>query len=153
MSGNIESLEEQYFKVIEGLTEFDDIKKALPEDDYVNFFSLMEGIIERIDNSVKELEKEIAIEQDKEMLLEYKLEIELFGLKKELCLQKLKKANNDVEIEKRSLVNPKKHIIFAKRSGDGTYLEKDLRNMSPEYYDRVRETLADLENGTAKIKA
>ena len=82
MSGNIESLEEQYFKVIEGLTEFDDIKKALPEDDYVNFFSLMEGIIERIDNSVKELEKEIAIEQDKEMLLEYKLEIELFGLKK-----------------------------------------------------------------------
>lgn len=153
MDDNISNLEKQYFKVIEELTEADDILDSLPNDDYINFFPLMEGIIAKIDSSVRELEREITIEEDKEMLLEYKLEIELFKIKKELCLKKLKKANESLNIENVATVTPQKNIIFAKRSNLSTYLEKDIKNISPEYYDKVKETLEDLENGTAKIKA
>lgn len=52
-NNNIEMLRQQYFKAILYLQNEEEIKEALPIPEYTNFFPILKGLIELIDNEIK----------------------------------------------------------------------------------------------------
>lgn len=151
---NIEMLRQQYFKAILYLQNEEEIKEALPIPEYTNFFPILKGLIELIDNEIKTNELMLKDNEKGSEMYEYiKDDIKLLKFKRGLCIQLLLKAQNKIEIEESSKKTPVKNLIFATTTHGNIYLEKDIKNMDEEFYERIEKSLSSLEAGdTIDIK-
>ena len=102
----------------------------------------MEGLILKLASECKEFQQ-LGDEAD---ILE-----EVANLKKKIaiCHQRVEQVKNQVKEDSLESQNshPKRHLIFAKTTFGNTYLERDLRDIPLEYYDKVLSTLDTLESG------
>lgn len=151
---SIELLRQQYFQSIIYLQEKKEILDALPNSTYINFFPIVKGLIELIDKEIKNEEKLLATEEKEDEIHEYiKEEIENLNFKKDICNQLLLEAKEKIEIEESAKEVSRKNLIFATTTSGNIYLEKDVKNMNPEFYDRIGDSLRLLELGdTNNIK-
>ncbi len=138
----LEKLRNSYFEAISLLQNEEDILNSLPNPEYQSFFPLMEGLIVKLISECKEFQQ-LGDEAD---VLE-----EVANLKKKIaiCQQRVEQVKNQVKedsLESQSS-HPKRHLIFAKTTFGSTYLERDLRDIPKEYYDKVLSTLDTLESG------
>lgn len=138
----LEKLRNSYFEAIVLLQNEEDILDSLPSPEYQSFFPLMEGLISKQVSECKEFQQ-LGDEAD---ILE-----EVANLKKKIaiCHQRVEQVKNQVKEDSLESQNshPKRHLIFAKTTFGNTYLERDLRDIPLEYYDKVLSTLDTLESG------
>ena len=139
----LEKMRDSYYESIILLQEEKDIKEALPKPEYQNFFALMDGLISKLINEYEEFK---SLEDKDEEILE---EIESLNRKINICKNLLIKVKNEISSEtlEKQATYSKRHLIFAKTSSGTTFLEKDLKNIPFEYYDKVLSALDTLENG------
>lgn len=140
------SLRDAYFEGIDRLTEISLIKQELPNKEYIYYFDLMEYIIKKLEENLEFFlsERESAT-TDIEQIDE---EIELLNLKLDYCRKDLSLAKEISEEEEKSeLSTGRKHLIFAKRTFGGTFLENDLKNIEKENYGEVIALLEQIESG------
>lgn len=143
----IEELRTQYYNAIEKLQNKEDIINALPKTDYKNFFDLIKGIINKIDESINEIEQMITQEKDQETLQYMREEIEICEFKKRVCNELYNNAKTTEKIEELSIKIEKKHLIFAKTNSENIYIEKDLKEIPKEEYSDVIKCIERLETG------
>lgn len=154
MEDNIAKLREQYFQAIGELQDQNDIINALPKVDYVNFFPIIKGLIELLENQYKDFQEMLAMEEKGSEMYEYICEdLELCNMKKNLCIKLLVQGDEISKVEEKAQNIVAKNLIFATSESGAVYIEKDLGNMQPEFYYRVYDSLKMLEAGTAKVKA
>ena len=149
---DIEELREQYFRTIIYLNDEQEILNALPKSDYIAFFPVMDGVLEKIDNYMVELKEMLSGENDKDVLAYINENLESTIFKKNICLSRMKEAHLDVNILNDSKKCLAKNLVFATSDGGNVYLDKDLKIIPFEYYSVVLESLEMLERGEAKFK-
>ena len=139
----LDKMRDSYYEAILLLQDENDILSALPTPEYQNFFPLMEGLISKL---IHEYEEYQSLNDMDEEILD---EIESLKKKIDICKSLLVRVSNEISSETldKQATYPKRHLIFAKVSSGATYLEKDLKNIPFEYYDKVLATLDTLENG------
>ena len=157
---NIEQLRKKYYEAIILLQDEQDILDSLPQPDYGNFFEIITGLIERIDNELQSLELEYQnIESTDIDIKEYiKEEIKILTFKKNICINLLNKGKEEETLSEESEKRITKNIIFATTNSGNVFLENDIKNLPEEYYESIIQMLQDLQNGieennTEKAKA
>ena len=145
---DIKELRERYFNSLVLLTKKEDIMASLPQIEFQSFFSIVDGLMECLNDeieSVNQLLVEATNDEDKEELIS---ELELLNLKLTTCKERkeeaLKQEKNELEASK---PNKEKIIIFATSNSERVYFENDLKSISEEYYGTVLECLNNLESG------
>lgn len=138
----LEKLRDSYYSSIVLLQDEKDILEALPSPEFQNFFPLMEGVISKLVAECREFE---SLGNDADILEE------VCSLKKkiELCKKRVEsvtKQLKDESIESQA-AQSKRHLIFAKTTFGSTFLQRDLKDIPREYYDKVQATLETLEYG------
>lgn len=136
-------LRDSYYESIILLQDEKDIIEALPKPEYQNFFPLIEGLISKL---MTEYEEFKSLDDKDEEIIE---EIESLNRKINICKDLLIKVNTELaseSLEEQSTYS-KRHLIFAKTSFGTTFIEKDLKNIPFEYYDKILSALDTLENG------
>ena len=141
----IEKLRNQYYEAIDKLQDKEDIKNALPKPEYKVFFELIKGIIEKIDESIKEIENILSTETEQEVLEYLKEELELYKFKKEVCIDLYKEGKETEKIEELANKTKRKHIIFAKTESGNIYISKDLKDIPTEEYKDVLKCIERIE--------
>ena len=136
-------LRDSYYESIILLQDEKDIIEALPKPEYQNFFPLIEGLISKLMTEYEEFQS--LDDKDKEILEE----IKSLNKKINICKDLLVKVNNELASETlaEQSTYSKRHLIFAKTSFGTTFIEKDLKNIPFEYYDKILSALDTLENG------
>lgn len=143
---SIEQLRDEYYSAISSLNNEQDILNTLPNPDFISFFKLMNGLIDKLNNEIIDLQNELEKETESDMIEYIKEEILLCKFKIEICQKKVELALYDVQIEEEA-VNQKKHLIFAFTDMGNVYFESDMKDIPIEYYDSVLECLNLLESG------
>ena len=146
---SIENLREQYYESIVLLQEKQDILDALPQPDYSNFFSLITGLIERIEKEMLSLKQVIEQPEQTDAEIKEYIEDEISTLlfKQEICKELLQRGKEDEMIEAESERVPKKNIIFATTNNGNVYVENDIKTLPEEYYESLLKMLQNLQNG------
>lgn len=141
----------QYVQALLKLVYEDDIEKMMPAPEYESFFPIMYELMKELVKMKQELEDELLLESDYEMQKYIQDELKLVEFKYNLCQKLLKEAERvkggEVDAGK---VNDK-GLIFASTLGQSIYFEKDLKDISEEYYDMVDESLRKLESGFQEV--
>lgn len=144
----LDNLRNNYFNAILELNDESDIINSLPDPEYENFFPIINGLIEKLNEKIKILEEEKnSLNDDKELLMLAQEEIDSLNFKKNLCLNLLEKANKTLLIENDIDTNQKKNLIFAQTSFGNICFERDLKDIPEEYFGTVFEMLQNLESG------
>ncbi len=145
MDEQLKEHRDSYYDVIVLLQDKKDVLEALPTPEYQNFFPLMEGIISRL---VEECMEYQTLGNDKEAL-----EI-IRELQEKIELCKSEVENVKKQLADDNLVNQatysKRRLVFAKTTYGETFLERDLKDIPPEYYGKVLSALDFLEFGEMK---
>ena len=142
----IEELRKQYYEAIRLLQDEEDIRSALPRPEYENFFALISGIMDMLDN---ELEETMAMEPTALEMKEYiEEELRIIRLKLDICNELLHSAKEDKKIDEDASKTPQKNIIFATTNSGNICIENDLKNISEEYLGAIVELLTKLQSGT-----
>lgn len=138
----LENLRNSFYESILLLQDEQDIIESLPAPDFQSFFPLMEGLISKLVAECKEFQSL----GDDPYVLE---EVELLKKKIDICKNRVESAKKQVEedsIESQANCS-KRHLIFAKTTFGSTFLQKDLKDIPVEYYDKVLSALEMLEFG------
>lgn len=138
----LEKLRDSYYSSIVLLQDEKDILEALPSPEFQNFFPLMEGVISKLVAECREFE---SLGNDADVLEE----VDSLKTKIELCKKRVEsvtKQLKDESIESQA-AQSKRHLIFAKTTFGSTFLQRDLKDIPREYYDKVQATLETLEYG------
>lgn len=138
----LEKLRDSYYSSIVLLQDEKDILEALPSPEFQNFFPLMEGVISKLVAECREFSR---LGNDADILEE----VDSLKKKIELCQKRVAsvtKQLKDESIESQASQS-KRHLIFAKTTFGSTFLQRDLKDIPREYYDKVQATLATLEYG------
>lgn len=138
----LEKLRAQYYNAIVDLQDEQHILDSLPTGEFQSFFPLMEGLISKFVEDYQELQS-LADDPDVLELLE--------GLKMkiDICKERVESVKRQVEedsIESQATCSMR-HLIFAKTAFGSTFLQRDLKNIPHEYYDKVLSMLDTLEYG------
>lgn len=140
----IDNLRSYYYETIMELQYEKDILKALPDSTHSSFFQLIDGIIDMIKKEIKEWEE---LGEKEEFSAS---DIELFEslkLKEKLCEIRKSDAIRELENEQKILATGGvKKMIFATTDASNVYLERDIKGIKPEFYDRIIEAMECLEN-------
>lgn len=154
-------LREFYYKAILKLTEPEDIKKALPDPNYINFSEVSGLLLTKLyedSNFCKEEYEKCDNEEDKEFYNSlYKISL----LKIDLLQKKIDNfysvlsdeyglVNIDKELDEDIIFtnNEEFNLVFATTSSDKIYFEQDLKkNIPKEKYKEVLDLLNQLKNG------
>ena len=137
MKEDLENLREAYYKSIINLYDEQDILDNLPTTDFKNFYSLIDGIIEKINNDIDVIKNDLDDEELKEEYIHLKKCIELCTKRKNEAL-KIEENENDE-------IKGHKQIVLAENSM-GTFLEKDLKYIEEEYYGDIFDCLNFINN-------
>lgn len=138
----LEQLRNAFYESILLLQDEKDIMDALPAPEFQSFFPLMEGLISKLVTECKEFQ---SLGNDPDVLEE----VELLKKKIDICknrVESVKKQVSEDSLESQAACS-KRHLIFAKTSFGSTFLQKDLKEIPNEYYDKVLDTLDTLEFG------
>lgn len=138
----LEQLRISFYESILLLQDEKNIMDALPTPEFQSFFPLMEGLISKLVAECKEFQ---SLGDDPDILEE----VELLKKKIDICknrVELVKKQVKEDSLESQA-ATAKRHLIFAKTSFGSTFLQKDLKDIPNEYYDKVLEALNTLEFG------
>lgn len=138
----LEQLRNAFYESILLLQDEKDIMDALPAPEFQSFFPLMEGLISKLVTECKEFQ---SLGNDLDVLEE----VELLKKKIDICknrVELVKKQVSEDSLESQAACS-KRHLIFAKTTFGSTFLQKDLKDIPKEYYDKVLATLETLESG------
>lgn len=146
---SIEELRKKYYEAIILLQNEQDILDSLPQPDYGNFFPIIAGLIERLDEETTNLQAELQNNEqiDIEMKEYVEEEIKILMFKKELCISLLQKGNEEKTILEEAAKTPKKNIIFATTNNGNVCIENDIKTLPEEYYESLIAMLQNLQNG------
>ena len=146
---NIQELRTKYYESIKLLQNEADIIDSLPQPDYGNFFTIITGLIQCLDDELIELEQELeSVSSSNDEMKEYiEEEIKTLQFKKEICASLLDKGIEDNLIEEESEKISKKNIIFATTNSGNICIENDLKTLPEEYYESAIDLLHRLQNG------
>lgn len=142
---NIEQLRENYYTAIKCLQNEKDIIEALPSLEYNSFFLIMTNLIDRLKKEQVDLQSMLQEANEDDMHVYIEEELKMCMLKISVCDRLYQEGLNIQNIEQESVYS-KKHLIFAKTDTGNIYLEKDLKDISEEYYETVLECLNRIEN-------
>lgn len=146
----MDPLIESYYQSIILLHDKEKILKELLEPEYDNFYTVMNSLIERL-----QLEKEKLLnEKDKFTEEEYHEliipEIQSLEEKINLCKSKIEKEKEEEleieELEELSKTELHKDLIFATTRKGNICIEEDLKDIQPEFYERIFKCLARIED-------
>lgn len=138
----LETLRNQYYQGLCDLQNEEDFVSYLPSPNYPSFFSLMSGLLQQF---MEDRDSLLELHTDD---IEVLNEIELLNRKITLCEDKIKEVemkNNVLNIEDSKEV--KRHLIFATTVSGIPFIQRDLKNIPEEYYDRFIDSLNQLEFG------
>ena len=141
---SIDELRNNYYEAVVNLHDRDEIISALPKPDFSNFYIIMKGVIEKLEETIKELEQESLSAKERDYLEYIRDEIDLLKYKIELCNHLLHQADVITEIEETP--NHDCHLIFASNVS-GTFFERDLKSIPEDYYGSVLYCLERLLSG------
>lgn len=146
---NIEFLRKKYYEAIILLQDEQDILNALPQPDYGNFFPIITGLIQCLDNELFMLQEELRVlnQSDFEMREYIEEEIKILLFKKEVCNSLLQKGIEDKTIEEEAEKTPVKNIVFATTNSGNICIKNDLKTLPEEYYESIIDSLQNLMNG------
>lgn len=138
----LEKLRDSYYSSIVLLQDENDILEALPSPEFRNFFPLMEGVISKL---VAECREFSSLGDDADVLAE----VDSLRRKIELCKKKVESVTKQLKDEslESQASQSKRHLIFAKTAFGSTFLQRDLKDIPREYYDKVQAALETLEYG------
>ena len=146
-NANVTRLRQQYFESIKQLQDKQDIIDNLPVPEYENFFPIMEGLIGFIAKEIEETNHMIQEEKDEDMKEYLQEEQDLWEYKLNACKELVDEVKEMKELEEQAENTPYKDIIFATTPLGNIYLERDLKGVSEEYYEKVKNSLEELKNG------
>lgn len=153
MNEDIEQLREQYYLAILYLQNMEDIKTALPAPTYHNFFNIIEGVITKLMAKLSELEQEkIDNSSDLELIEIIEEEISICRNKIAICQKTYEEAKELQKIEQIAPSVSGKKLVFAKTTSGNIYLERDIKDMSHEFYERVVDALTTIKSGGVKTR-
>lgn len=143
----INNLRKNYYEAISDLEDDYDIINSLPTPEFGNFFELMDGIIEKLNDDVnfyqqmlEELEKDsLEYEQTIEYLKTTKKKIKLCFDRKNNVMNRL----NSIDGKLKNGTN--RNIIFAKTRHGRNKFASGLKFVPAEYYLGIEESLEMLE--------
>ena len=149
---SIEELRTSYYNAISMMSDEKLIMESLPQPTFINFFEIMEGLINKLSLDIDKCKQDFISEDDVEYKEMYKEELKSLELKKQICEKMYLEAKNDLEEEKVFTNGEKKHIIFAIRTSGKPYLLQDIKDnsFSEEYYHKVIDLINQLENGVVE---
>ncbi len=139
---NLENLRNSFYESILLLQDEQDIMESLPAPEFQSFFPLMEGLISKLVEECMEFQS-LGDEPD---ILE---EVELLKKKIDICKNRVESVKRQVleDSIKNQASCSKRHLIFAKTTFGSTFLQRDLKDIPNEYYDKVLAALETLEFG------
>lgn len=138
---SIEELRNQYLQVIYMLQTKEDLEEALPSPNYYSFMPLIDSIIKKLEEDYLAIEEVCDLDNASD-----KFEMDLLKMKIEMCITRKNEALNMLKQEEDFQTNlKKKKLIFAKTDSGNLYFDKDLKDISEEYYERVISTLEKIE--------
>lgn len=144
------SLIEQYYSSIVDIMDLEQIDTFLPEYSYYAFFRIMEGLIQRLKDYYKEL-NELLLSDTEQSDLSLIEEYEITAKKIEICEKKYQDAIEKENAEELFYDENSKHIIYATRGDNCTYLESDLSSIPEEEYYKIIQSINELVNGIRSI--
>lgn len=146
---DIEILRQNYYEAINLLQDEEDIKSALPTNDFQNFFPLITGLITKLELELEKLKAELLASptENKELISYINEEIEITSKKIIICQKKLEEASKEEKIIEEFDNQIMKNIIFATTPSGNVCLENDLKVIPEEFYQEIIEMLEMLENG------
>lgn len=138
----LEKLRDSYYSSIVLLQDEKDILEALPSPEFQNFFPLMEGVISKL---VAECREFSSLGEDADVLEE----VDSLKRKIALCQKRVESVTKQLKDESMESQDSqsKRHLIFAKTAFGSTFLQRDLKDIPREYYDKVQAALETLEYG------
>ena len=141
---NREKYLEQYYQAVIFLENKEDIKEALPTDDYSNFTYFIDGLIKKLNDEKQKVEEKPFSQEEFEELA--KPEIQALEEKINICRAIKEEVEEEIQIEKAAEFVTKKELIFAKTDRGNIYVEEDLKDIPKEFYDTVSTCIYKLEN-------
>lgn len=136
-------LRDAYYDAIVKLQYKEDILRELPDPDYYNYFPIMNALVLKLVHECKAYEKFGDDLEAMEVISSLKDKIDI-------CKEQIKTVRDDLKdqsFEEQSK-HPVRHLIFAKTNVmGGTFLERDLKKIPSEYYDKVSSAMEFLEYG------
>ncbi len=139
-----------YYQAILLLTDEDDILHSLPYPIFEEFYPVMNGLIEILNNEKQELTEEILTETDSDMLLLYKNELKILEFKIQVCKKRLEMAREVDKEEEQGFSNTDKvKLVFAKTTSNRVYFIEDLKHIDRSEYGDVLGALSRLEDGNS----
>lgn len=143
---DINILRNRYYSALLLVSCKEDILNSLPQPEFQSFFPIIDGLIEKIESEINEIQLLINDETlDKEDRLSLKKDLELLCFKKEVCESRKQEALNSVYVEQNALeLGVKKNIIFATSKSGNVFIENDLKDISEEYLGSIVDCLERL---------
>lgn len=136
----------QYYSVFSNLSDEHEIRNILPSTEANNFLDLINWLIKKIDEDIKEfanMELEYKSNND---LAEVKQELSLLKMKSDICKEKIQVYMNEQAELAANLNSKYRNIIFASRAGTKNYIEHDIDDLDRTYHERIRLCLQKLRN-------
>lgn len=136
----IEMLRNNYFHTIMLLTDPDDIMENLPCLESKSFYPLMRGIVELL-----KTERDECTSFEPENQEEKEYADELLGNideKVRLCQERVAMYES-VDLEEEDDYKAK-NLVFATTSSGRVYVEEDIKNTKPEFYERIYDCFENL---------
>lgn len=127
------------------LTKEKDFFDAVPVPDYYDFFPIIDGLLARIEQEITEITRYNEEEPSKD----YEQELVLLRKKKNFCELRKKDGEEIAKIEEQATDKPK-HLIFATTDAGNVYLQRDIKGIAEAHYEKIKQTLYDIENGVGE---
>lgn len=150
-NSDIDERSQNYYESIRLLHDKKDIIANLPSPDFTNFFKLIEGVKEKLNEEKAVSLSLLEVATDEEEISFLNSIIESCDFKLKVCNELLEKANEIVEEEEKA-DSSKKTIIFA-TSKDGIFFERDLKDIPLEAYDEALKSLSSIADGNDQQNA
>ena len=146
---SIQELRKSYYEAIKLMSDEQLIIDSLPEADCLNYFEIMDGLIETLNQEMEICKSSFLEETDIEYREMFKEELRLLTFKKQLCEKSVLEAKDELMLENEFTNTKNKRIIFATRSTGDSYIINDIKDNSfkEEYYQFLIEMIDELENG------
>lgn len=143
----IEELRKNIYYTISLLQDKDEIINALPTPSYANFFPLIDGIIELLNNDIEEYNKWLKdLDENSDDYYDVSVLLENTKLKIEICNKLKNEACKEKNVTDVVASDRKIDFIFAKSGFNKIKFRSELTSISQEKYSEIHEFLEMIRN-------
>ena len=143
----IEELRKNIYYTISLLQDKDEIINALPTPSYSNFFPLIDGIIELLNNDIEEYNKWLKdLDENSDDYYDVSALLENTKLKIEICNKLKNEACKEKNVTDVVASDRKIDFIFAKSGFNKIKFRSELTSISQEKYSEIHEFLEMIRN-------